>query len=284
MAIYSIYMRSFAPWREFGQIVSPTTETFGEPRFHKPGGPTPMVTIEKVEIRKGGPFHGDGRGFSIDTTSPAVTSRINAILDVNLSAGTKARSRAWCDPSFGPKGIGGEGITSVNGVATTGVGNPHAKFSVAKAGETVTATITYSGSNPLVLAAPAIDAVGTFELTQKEDELTIVSTITGDQFPACESFIVDSNQNKIFLGGFAPDSKDQFKERLAFGGFLFPPEKIWFESEVVVKVDSKGDFQTLIGGGSGSNSSGPACEGLSMKPTEWNARIMLSIPTPSDAP
>lgn len=283
MAIYSIYMRSFAPWLKFGQIFPTQTEKTVEPRFHKPNWHTPPVTFEKVEITTGGPFHGDGRGFSIDTTSPAVTSRINAILDVQMPEGIKAHSKAWCDPSFGPKGIAGSGISTINGVSSTGVGDPHAKFSVAKSGETVTATIVYSGSNPLVLGAPAIDATGEFKLTQNEDNLSIVSTITGDQFPACESFIVDPKGNKIFLGGFSPDSKAQFY-RLATGGMQFPPDEVWFESEVVAKIDSKGNFLQLTGGGSGSNSSGPACEGLTMINTEWNARIMISIPTPPDAP
>jgi hypothetical protein len=61
------------------------------------------------------------------------------------------------------------------------------------------------------------------------------------------------------------------------------PKEIWFESEIVVSIDDKGNFQQLQGGGSGTNSTGPGCEGLTLRPEQWNARIMSSIPMPSDA-
>ena len=112
-------------------------------------------------------------------------------------------------------------------------------------------------------------------------DLTIDAIISGDQFPACESFIQDPKGNKIFLGGFAPGNKGQLARLY---GLMNKPLEVWFESHIVVNVDSSGAFKDLQGGGSGSNSTGPSCEQLTMSFNNWNARIMGSILMPSDAP
>jgi len=271
MAIYKVYMRSFAPWREFGAFTKPST-------LYVPAAPTPPVYpgypfAPTTAIRFGGAYHGDARGFSLDTTDPGVTARVNAMVEVNLTTGTAGKSKAWCDESRGPwMAIGPE---------SRAVGKPVATFKVSKTGGTVNVIIDYGASNPLVKGAPDIDARGEFALTPTADTLTIVATVTGDQFPACEGFIEDPGGNKVFVGGFAPPNK---KEILRLYGGMNKPKEIWFESEVVISVDASGRFRQLQGGGSGSNSTGPACEGLSMNVTQWNARIMGSIPMPSDAP
>jgi hypothetical protein len=222
-------------------------------------------------ITTGGPYHGDGRRFSLQTGG-GVTSRINAVLEVNLDNATRGYNKVWCDESTGP--------WMLVGPSTTGVGVPTSDLTVSKEGSSITAIIDYAASNPLTVA-PDIDARGEFALVAGTDTLEITATVTGDQFPACEAFIEDLAGIRIFLGGFAPDNKEQITRLIL--GRMNKPKEVWFESEVVVSVDPKGNFKQLKGGGSGSNSTGPACEGLTLTVEQWNGRIMSSIPMPYDA-
>jgi hypothetical protein len=274
MANYRIYMRSFAPWRQFGEFKKPTT-------FSVPLPPAPPIPYPRsASITFGGAYEGDGRKFSLETGSPSVTSRVNAVLEVNLDTGTKGFNKVWCDPSRGP--------WMMVGPQTSAIGIPTSELTVAKHGSSVEAVIDYAAANPLAKAVPPvswtvpdIDARGEYSLLGGPGSLTVTATITGDQFPACESFIVDSGLHAIFLGGFAPDDKDQV---MRLYGRLNTPKTVWFESEVVISLGSNGNFRQLTGGGSGSNSTGPACEGFTMNLEQWNLRIMGSIPMPSDAP
>jgi hypothetical protein len=267
MAIYKIYMRSFAPWREFGAFTNPSRVQVPLPP-RAPAIPYPRVAA----VTFGGSYHGDGRGFSLDTGS-GITARINAYLEVDLSNGTAVAQRAWCDQTRGPwMGIGPS-------AQATGTVDP--TFSVTRSGPSVTAVIEYDASNPLVAGAPDIDAMGEFTFTVGSGILTIDATITGDQFPACESFIQDPLGTKIFVGGFAPANKGQLMR--LFGG-MNKPQEVWFETHVVIQTDADGSFRDLQGGGSGSNLTGPACENVTMNVKAWNVRIMGSIPMPADAP
>jgi hypothetical protein len=273
MPIYKIYLRSFAPWRSFGTLLE--ERSIGVPKVDlRPPSPfRPPVTVYSVPVPFGGAFHGDGRRFSLETAAPSVTSRVNAVLEVDVDSAAAGQSKAWCDPSHGPRqGIGFHG---------TAVGIPTATFSVSKTGNGVKATIVYGAPNPLVTGAPDIDASGEYTLIPSAEGLQIDATITGDQFPACESFIEDPCGTKLFVGGFAPDNKEQILRLL---GTLNKPKEVWFESHVSVKVDARGCFLELQGGGSGSNVTGPACETLTLTPLTWNKRIMTSIPMPADAP
>ena len=232
----------------------------------------PQIAIQSVPLPFGGAFHGDGRSFSLDTR-PGVTSRVNSYLEVNLDAGRAGQRNAWCDPSHGPQqGVGFHG---------TAVGTPQATYKVWRQAQRVNATIEYGAPNPLVTGAPDIDARGEYAFVANPGTLQIDATVTGDQFPACESFIEDPCGSKLFLGGFAPDNKEQI---LRLYGALNAPDKVWFRSHLFVKVDARGCFLQVQGGGSGTNSTGPMCQSLSMTPVDWNTRIMRSIPMPSDAP
>jgi hypothetical protein len=132
-----------------------------------------------------------------------------------------------------------------------------------------------------VAGAPDIDATGEYLLTPDGVTLQIDGIITGDQFPACESFLEDTRGTKIFLGGFAPANRDQI---MRLYGSMNKPKKVWFQSHLVVTVDTQGNFQQVLGGGSGTNASGPASQSEpGMSVAQWNARIMSSIPMPSDA-
>jgi hypothetical protein len=280
MANYKIYMRSFAPWRQFGQMVQPSQFCVPVPAI--PPSPYPYPSVACINFA--GAYHGDGRRFSLDTGG-SVTARVNAVLEVNLDKATKGSSKVWCDPSAGP--------WMFAGAESSGVGSPTSELTVSRDGAAVKVVIDYGAANPLASpVAPDINARGEFSLTPGSDTLSIVSTITGDQFPACESFIEDPSGKKLFLGGFAPDSKEQI---MRLYGFLNTKDPLgraytwvtgkdtWFESEIVVSVDGKGNFLNLQGGGSGSNSTGPACEGVTLRPDQWNARVMSSIPMPFDA-
>ncbi len=276
MPVYKIYLRSFAPWLQFGELSKSRTLPLPIPvvQYHAPTWYDSGVSITAGTVSYGGPFHGDGRGFSLDTTSPSVTARINAYLEVVLPTGVSGQNKVWCNESQGPwMGVGLES----NATAI-----PGSTLTVQKSGQLVNAVIDVWAANPLVrVVAPDIDAKGEYGLRWENDKLTIDATVTGDQFPACETFIEDPRGNKIFLGGFAPQSKEQI---LRLYGQLNKPKEVLFESEIVVTLDSSGAFKQVTGGGSGSNVTGPSCEGLTMSVTEWNARVMGSIPMPSDAP
>src|SRR5215208_2615299 len=199
MATYRIYMRSFAPWREFGAFTEPSTLHVPLPSLPSVGPPRPYPAPPVAAVTFGGAYHGDARGFSVDTASPGVTARINAYLDVNLSSGSAGVQKIWCDESRGPWMTFGPGGRAV--------GTAKATFSVSKSGQSITAIIDYGAPNPLVRGAPDIDARGEFILTTGNEALPIDAIISGDQFPACESFIQDPIGNKVFLGGFAPQNK-----------------------------------------------------------------------------
>jgi len=262
MAIYKLYLRSFAPWKEFGALVN---------GFRVPVPPrAPVLYPASAEF--GGSFHGDGRGFSLDTNNPAVTARVNYWVQVTLPAGTTASSRAWCDESRGPwMGVGPHGHA---------VGTPQAKSSVTRTGHGVKVAMQYGAPNPLVKGAPDIDAKAEFLLTEAPGSLQIDTVVTGDQFPACEAFIEDARSNKLFVGGFAPQNKDQI---LRLYGHMNKPGKVWFQSHIVLSTDTQGNFVKVQGGGSGSNATGPASFNLGIPLVQWNAQIMNSIPMPADA-
>jgi hypothetical protein len=271
MPIYKIYMRSFAPWREFGEKVAPSRLYAPVPAIGPSSGyPGPRVAAVATF---GGAFHGDARGFSLDTTAGGVTARVNAYIEVDLSTGAQVSHNAWCHDSRGPWMFAGP-----VGEAT---GTVDATFTVTRKGQSVHAVIEYGASNPLVKPSPDIDARGEFTLTPGPGKLTIGATITGDQFPACESFIQDPTGTKIFLGGFAPPNKGELNRLF---GSMNKPQEVWFESHIVVKTDPAGSFLDLEGAGSGSNLTGPSCENVTMGVKAWNVRIMGSIPMPADAP
>lgn len=268
MPAYKIYMRSFAPWKEFGAITNKTTISVPTP----PRFPFTMG-FGSAPVALGGAFHGDGRGFSLDTASPAITSRVVYWAEVNLDTATVSNSASWCDESRGP----------VGGVGPHGRGTavPKASARVRREGQGMVVTMEYEAANPLVPGAPDIDANGEFGFLLKNGVLLIDATITGDQFPACETFLVDGRGGKVFLGGFAPQNKEQFTRLF---GSMNKPEQIWFESSVAINVDGSGYFQSIAGGGSGTQSSGPASSSMVVSLPTWNTRLMASIPMPADAP
>lgn len=269
MAIYKIYLRSFAPWKEFGAFTKERSVHVPAP----PRGPWGLGQMpSSMPIKFGGSYHGDGRGFSLDTKSPDVTARVNAFLEVDLTTLAGSNRRVWCDESFGPwMGFG---------PADRGFSVPTSTISSIRIGTSLTVVLEYGAPNPLFKGAPKIDARGEYVLTPGAGTLQIDAVITGDQFPACESFIEDPREAKIFVGGFGPESKDQI---LRLYGSMNDPKKIWFQSHMIISIDDAGNFLTVQGGGSGSNATSPTSKGLGISIVQWNRRIMHSIPMPRDA-
>jgi hypothetical protein len=266
MATYKLYLRSFAPWNEFGALVDGRTIHVAVPS--RPPMPYPRTAA----IELAGHFHGDSRGFSLETQNAAVTARVNYWVAISLPDGTVESSRAWCDPSRGPwMGVGAQ---------RTAVGTPKARHSVTRSGEGVKVTLEYGAPNPLVKGAPDIDARAQCLLTGVPGGLQIDTLLTGDQFPACEAFVEDGRGSKVFLAGFAPQNRGQV---LRLYGHMNRPRKIWFQSHIVLATDPQGNFGNVRGGGSGTNQSAPASSSLGMSLAQWNAQIMKSIPMPADA-
>ena len=272
MLAYTIYLRSFAPWRRFGTLVPEGAIQVPSVRVRPPTMFGPQIEVGLTPLPFAGAFHGDGRRFSLETGSPHVSSRVSSYLKLDVDTGTALEKKAWCDPSHGPS----QGV----GFHSTAVGEPNATFDVKKSGSAIVATIAYGAANPLVATAPDVDARGEYTFRVDAGSVDIVATITGDQFPACESFIEDACGAKLFVGGFAPDNKEQITRLF---GAMNKPDSIWFESHLSVKVDKRGCFLEVQGGGNGTNTTGPMSETLKMTPLEWNKRVITSIPMPSDA-
>ena len=69
----------------------------------------------------------------MDTTSPNVTARVNALIEVDLVTATSGSSKAWCDESRGP--------WMAVGPIDRAVGTPKATFSVSRTGSAIKVVI-----------------------------------------------------------------------------------------------------------------------------------------------
>ncbi len=252
-----IHLRSFAPWREFGGVA---------PR----------------RGQHGGHFHGDGRGFSLVTDDPHVTSRMNFWVGVDLEARSVLNQRLWSDLTIGPRPVGPIGFVGSQDTATA---TPKATVMSYVDRQDLVLNVTISGADPLVPGAPDIDASGEYRLQYDapNSKLLIYTRISGDQFPACESFIADSVRRKIFLGGFAPSSRS-FDELIRLFGQLNRPHDIYFYSNIEIIVSGSGSFERVRGTW-GNQLSPPmiSMPGLYFPLNAWNDGVMRAIPMPADS-
>jgi hypothetical protein len=100
MPTYKIYLRSFAPWRRFGALFGGDSIPVPVFDYNPPNSMFDSgVSVGMAPLQFGGEFHGDGRGFSLETGSPRVTARYFGSADTQGLAG---KSEAWCDESQGP--------------------------------------------------------------------------------------------------------------------------------------------------------------------------------------
>lgn len=262
MRPYRLYMRSFAPWPAFGGIAP-------GPTYHQSGR---ITTVNQTN------YEGDDRGFSLDTDNSRTTARINFYIDVDPTAGRFSGEKVWSNESQGPwMLVGPIGRRRANPKATT--------LSYYQAGK-LHLDASLAGANPLVPIAPDIDARGVFdfrlERDPRGDKLVIASDISGDQFPAFEAFIDDQMGGKVFLGGFAPESRSPLQLMRLFGQ-LNKPNQIYFRSGVEITLGPMGGFSRIVGTFA-TQLSVPFLNfpGATYTLGQWNALIMKSIPLPID--
>lgn len=251
MRNYTIFLRSFAPWYEFGGVL-------------------PKSAADST----GGQFAGDNRGFSVDDDDDT-TSRVNLKFSVDVAHGVLGFTKVWCDPSFGPYLMAGQRVQDR--------GKPKATVRSFKDGSDFCISVGYGAANPLAPGAPDIDAQGDYRLTydSTKHELSVQAKISGDQFPACESFIDDGFGHGVFLGGFSPDNKFEI---LRLYGQFNQPESIYFESTITISVGPHGAFRSVRGAWGTQLGKSLLALGPDLSIHVWNASIMNAIPLPSDAP
>jgi hypothetical protein len=270
MKPYRLYMRSFAPWPLFGGVIpGPTYENFG-----------------RLEYINNSNFHGDDRWFSLATDDSRVTSRINFSLDISPAEKKAGSPMVWCNESRGPILFLGPDDKRTAKPSATVIYFPDNQRG------SLHVDVAFSAANPLVPGAPSISAQAALDLAFNpgtnpsstsgfglSPTLSIETTITGDQFPALECFLQDQGKQKIFLGGFAPESRSLGQLMRLFGQLNRP--EIYFKSSVLITTSAEGVFDSISGSfGTQLRGSSQLVYPSSVK--NWNAMIMGSIPKPSD--
>lgn len=94
--------------------------------------------------------------------------------------------------------------------------------------------------------APSIDVFTEYELVQDKENntLNITGTITGDDFPATEALIYDSNGQPLFLGVGAPP---EFASPLTT--LIGENDRPITDFDIVVNTDSHGNFESVVSDG-----------------------------------
>ena len=159
---YPIHIRSFAPFPSFGGI-----------------------------------FMGDSRGWStslgIREKGGSVTSRIQQVFTVDPSAQSIALQGTWSDASFSPI-LGWK----------TGAPLSRVQRGFRKDGDNNIAGVTSNtaGNLPLIPGSSDIDTHSSIRLSENTvtGYLNVKMSMTGDQYPAAESFIGDSKGQQVFIG------------------------------------------------------------------------------------
>jgi len=165
--------------------------------------------LEKVSIhnRAFAPFKTFGLGFSGDgadrgfTTSSTVTSRVSQTVDIdfNQSTPTVADGQQVSDLSHHPI-LGTDRAPVKKGLKNVQTGE------TSTGAKQVSFQTEIESANPLTDFGgplnPNIDLDGAFSISSNQETgvLSISANITGDNFPAAESFISDSAGNSVFIG------------------------------------------------------------------------------------
>ena len=204
---YPIHIRSFAPFKTFG-----------------------------------GGFGGDGANRGYSTTlgkaeigSQGVTSRVQQTFTVDPTAKTNTGLKTWSDPSEHP--IFGQGTA-------TPTGNESASFSSDPRGNKADINAVMAGANPLVPGSPDIDVQSKITLTENTDKgiLSVEASMSGDRFPAAESFIGDTKGQQVFIGVSGYDGNPYTSLP---GGNDRPMMYANFD----IKINDKGEFVGVVSGG-----------------------------------
>ena len=164
----------------------------GTPPLPVPGSPNEIgLYVRSFHFSKsfGGGFEGDDRGFAAD---PSASARIHA--GAVLARGEEGFALD------GP--IGGHSDPSSHPVLGAARGRPTIWGSVERVDErTSSLTLHYSGSVPLLPAAPAIDAHARFLVRDESpSELRVHVSVRGDAFPNAETLVRDAAGHTVILG------------------------------------------------------------------------------------
>lgn len=150
------------------------------------------------DVTFGGGFMGDNRGFS---NNPSSSARIAQQFTFDPSTG-QSSNRGFAN-NFS---MHAEGFVASKGLWGIGKETPsEAHFDVSGGNGSYDISTGYEGANPLTpgLLTPMIDVHSNFSVTENLDKgiLSISASITGDNFPNAEAFVVDqSGKNSVFIG------------------------------------------------------------------------------------
>lgn len=258
----------------------------------------------------GGPWSGDGRGFSTDT-STGTTSRVMHSYTINLQAvdaelngvpsdrnffTTSIRPQALSDPSHGvgfdivgtypaqisrfvdmPRTSPYGPLYEVNGpqshpdmrINTRGIvlltkTVPEAKLVRRdvllnqRCHKSVTVITHHFGVNTAVPMShdmagafvPDLDVFAkiNFDIDKSQGVLGIDAAVFGDQFPNCEAFVEDARGTKVFLGASV---RIGYPVNAWGGSTLRGVQTLpMFSSDLEIKLDSLGEFESFSSGSS----------------------------------
>jgi hypothetical protein len=154
-------------------------------------------------LGEGGKYRGDNRGFG-----DAGNSRMSATIDLNLSGSKGITNTAKSFEGANTYSSTGQLITysAANGDAKLSGNNTVGDISDAKL------TFNMAGNNAAISGSPDIDVKGSLSITAMDFKdgssfAAISGQITGDKFPANETFATDQSGTRIFLGVSGADGR-----------------------------------------------------------------------------
>jgi hypothetical protein len=258
-----IHMRSFAPWSSFGGILP---------------GPDYVQITSRITSYNETNYDGDGRTFSVETDDPRITSRIKfeGVLDIETWKFDNVKVES--DPSYGPK--------MLVGPLASAKAKPQARTMQYQLKNGTHIDVSISGANPLVPLAPDIDAACEYTFTHQTSSVVaeyidVTTRVSGDQFPAFETFLSDTRGGKVFLGGFAPESRSPAQLARLFGE-LNQPRDIFFESSVRISIRDGQRFRDVSGSWRSSAQTAKGTTLGTMSADAWNKMLMEQFPMPID--
>ncbi len=219
---YEITHRSFAPWREFGDLMGLNIPPF-------------------IKDKR---FWGDNRGFSLDVPvqngkEEKITSRLNQVSSIMYNRNGIMKNTEFADVTIGHASVGiiyepvpyvSIGRSAVQSRAE--FTNNHLRMEM-------------SGKNPLVWPAPKISwkLLIDFRIINVRGQLKLLLNckVHGKGFPAYEAFIHDSVGAKFFIFAIpSPPRKELASELMPWWADHH------YENTIIVDIDNNGKFLNAI--------------------------------------
>ena len=193
--------------------VDPISEKFPHVSTYNYAENSPIANIDLWGLQKfsihsssfapfntfGGPFKGDGTNREFGT-NPDASARISGRIDIDASSSNIALVNNIANGSESHNTLTGNSAFSkaemVSNISESRVKNNNMAAEV---------DFHLSGNNALVPGSPDIDAKGSIGIARKDLKqngsiVGIAGEITGDKFPANETFITDQNGVGVMLG------------------------------------------------------------------------------------